>query len=150
MPLGRDESWCYEVLRSLRWPDGLECPYCRRRRVTSHTKSKATPRRRYLCLHCRGTFTDLTGTPMARTHLPLTAWFRALDLVADACSTATLARSLDVKWDTAAHVRRRIGHALQPPGFMYQLRQAILGTGPEASRRLVPARERDAASGESR
>ena len=148
--MGRHESWCYDLLRSLRWPDGLQCPFCRRHWVTSHTKSPATPRRRYLCFHCRRTFTDLTGTPLARTHLSLATWFRALDLIAEGCSTAELARSLDIKWDTAAHLKRRIERGLRPPGFMHQLQQAILLAGHDAPSRSFRDTNRDAAPDESK
>jgi len=144
-----DEAWCYEVLRRVRWPDGLRCPYCKRRWVTSHTKSAKTPRRRYLCFHCRRTFTDLTGTPLARTHLSLTTWFHAMSLLADGSNTAELARALDIKWDTASHLRRRIEGGQQPSGFIHQLSRAIVLAGYGASSRSRHAPDGDKAPGAS-
>src|SRR6266511_46674 len=85
------EEWCYAVLRKARWLDGIVCPRCGKRRVTTHSRSSGTPWRRYLCLGCRRTFTDLTGTPLARTNLPLTTWFQCLCLMGEGRSTSVLA-----------------------------------------------------------
>lgn len=128
------EAWCYEVLRRLRWPKGIACPFCGRGRVTTHSKSARTPRRRYLCLGCRRTFSDLTGTPLSGTNLPLGTWFHCLRLMEEGHRTSELARGLGVKWDTAAHLVRRLAMALARPGFVRQLGEA-LGAGPAPMRR---------------
>ncbi|HSB68484.1 MAG TPA: transposase [Candidatus Methylomirabilis sp.] len=121
-----DEASCYVLFREVRWPNGIRCPYCERSRVTTHSKSTRTPRLRYLCLGCRRTFTDLTGTPIARTNLPLVTWFRCLRLLGRGRGTSELAKTLDVKWDTAAHMERQLALALRRPGLVQQLRE-ILG-----------------------
>ena len=118
------EATSYELLRRVRWPSGISCPRCGQTRVTTHSKSASTPRRRYLCLGCRRTFTDLTGTPLARTNLPLGTWFRCLRLLGEGRSTSELARALGVKWDTTAHLQRRLGADLARPGLARQLREA--------------------------
>lgn len=120
-----NEAWCYEALRRVRWPDGITCPFCGRGRVTTHSKSARTPRRRYLCLGCRRTFTDLTGTPLARTNLRLGTWFRCLRLLRHGRTTTDLARALEVKWDTAVQLQRRLGVALTRPGVIRQLRELM-------------------------
>jgi transposase-like protein len=119
------EAWCYEMLRRVRWPDGITCPFCRRGRVTTHSKPTKTPRRRYLCLACRRTFTDLTGTPMARTNLPLRKWLLCIRLLQHGRTTTDLARALEVKWDTAVQLQRRLGVALARPGLIRQLRETV-------------------------
>ena len=118
------EAWCYEMLRRARWPNGITCPYCGRR-ATTHSKSNTTPRRRYLCLACRRTFTDLTGTPLARTNLPLATWIACLQRLGDRDTTAELAKALGVKWETSARMQRRLAVALGCPGPIPQLKQAI-------------------------
>jgi len=125
MALRLDETWCYDVLRRVRWPEGIRCPFCGRGWVTSHSKSRTTPRRRYLCFHCRKTFTDLTGTPFSRTHLKMTTWFRGMRLTAEGCSTAELARALDVKWDTASHLKRRLAPGFRSSGFVHRLHKEM-------------------------
>lgn len=119
------ETWCYEQLRRVRWSRGITCPFCGGIRVTTHSKRAGTPRRRYLCLGCRRTFTDLTGTPLARTNLPLAKWFLCLRLLRHGTTTTDLARALGVKWDTAVQLQRRLGVALARPGLVRQLREAM-------------------------
>ena len=119
------EDRCYEILRQMRWPKGIICPLCEGKRVTTHSKFASTSRRRYLCVGCRRTFTDLTGTPLARTNLPLGTWFLCLDLIARGQKTSKLAKELGVKWDTAAYMLRRLDRALIRQGFVWRLRDAV-------------------------
>jgi len=119
------EGQCYEILRRLRWPSGIVCPGCGSQRVTTHSKFAATPRRRYLCLGCRRTFTDLTGTPFWRTNLPLRSWVFYLRLRTTGQSTAALAKALGVKWDTVAYMHRRLGLPRGWPVLATQLRQTL-------------------------
>jgi len=122
---GIDEELCYSKLREVRWPSGITCPLCQLGRVTTHTKFDTSPRRRYLCLHCGRTFTDLTGTPFARTNLSLATWASALSMVGAGRSTSALAKDLGVAWDTAAYLERRLGAALLEPGFATRFRDAL-------------------------
>lgn len=120
-----EDAWCYETLRRCRWPEGVTCPRCGLKRVTAHTRLPGTPRIRYLCLHCRRTFTDLTGTPLARTNLPLGTWFLCLRLLGRGRSTSRLAKDLKVKWDTAVYMQRRLARGLGRPGLIRQLRKLM-------------------------
>ncbi|MGE5303555.1 MAG: transposase [Alphaproteobacteria bacterium] len=115
------ENWCYDALRQIRWPNGITCPHCRRRRITIHSKFVTTSRRRYLCLGCRRTFTDLTGTPFARTNLPLRKWFYCLDLIERGIAITALSKKLRVKWDTTAYMLRRLAN--MHPGIIQKLRE---------------------------
>ena len=123
------ETWCYEVLRRVRWPEGIACPLCLQRRVTVHSKSLRTPRRKYLCLACHRTFTDLSGTVFARSNLPLGKWFLGLSLLPQGLPTVELARVLGVKWDTARKVSRRLLVAASRPGLIKDLRAVLAGEG---------------------
>lgn len=122
-------EWCYETLRRVRWPRGIVCPLCGRGHVTTHSKSVRTPWRRYLCLSCRRTFTDLTGTPFAGTNVPVTTWFLCLRLLHRRQTTAELARRLGVKWETAADLQRRLVIALARPGLLVELYDAVVTDG---------------------
>ncbi|MBI2529107.1 MAG: transposase [Candidatus Rokubacteria bacterium] len=122
----RSEARCYDMLRQARWPNGMTCPGCGGRRITTHSRSPRTPRRRYLCLSCRRTFSDLTATPLAQTNLPLAKWFECLRLLPGRHTTAGLAKALDVKWDTAVRLQRQLATSPGRPGLVQRLRQ-ILG-----------------------
>jgi len=127
-----NEAWCHEVLRQLRWPEKITCPHCEQTRVTTHAKSNHSRyTNRYFCFSCRRTFTDLTGTPFARSHLPLGLWFLSLDLISEGTSTAELARRLGVKWDTTLYIQRRIYAYLQQGSLLQRLRRAMVKTNGE-------------------
>jgi len=112
------------MLRQTRWPGGIVCPHCRRARTSPHSKPSNTPRRRYLCLACRRTFTDTTGTLLARSNLPLAVWFACLRRSRSRQTPGELARAVGVKWDTAAQLQRRVALALARPGLFRRLREA--------------------------
>ena len=56
-----DEAKCYEVIRQLRWPDGVVCLHCRDRGVVRNGHDdRERNRQRYLCKTCKYRFDDLT------------------------------------------------------------------------------------------
>jgi transposase-like protein len=70
-----DEAKCYEVVRQLRWPDGVACPKCRSRGVVRNGHDdRDQSRQRYLCQTCRYRFDDLTGTVLSGHHQPVSTW----------------------------------------------------------------------------
>lgn len=101
-----------ERLRALRWKEGLRCPRCSRARCTIHAHGK-DGRRKLRCADCGRTFNDLTGTPLAHSHLPLTLWAAAARLMAAGRPTCSfLSLRLKVKLATAWRVRKILTHAL--------------------------------------
>ncbi|MEQ1918322.1 MAG: transposase, partial [Elusimicrobiota bacterium] len=87
------ESALMARLQTLRWKAGLRCPRCGHRNCSLHARGK-DGRRKLRCSGCGRTFNDLTGTPLARTHLPLTLWAKAARLMASGHQTCS---SLSVK-----------------------------------------------------
>src|SRR4051812_1726581 len=70
-----DEAKCYEVIRQLRWPDGVICLHCRDRGVVRNGHDdRERHRQRYLCKACKYRFDDLTGTVLAGHHQPVSTW----------------------------------------------------------------------------
>jgi transposase-like protein len=70
-----DEAKCYEVIRQLRWPDGVICLHCRNRGVVRNGHDdRERHRQRYLCKTCKYRFDDLTGTALAGHHQPVSTW----------------------------------------------------------------------------
>lgn len=105
-----------ESIRRARWANGLRCPRCASPRCGLFMRRDASGRRKLRCLSCRRAFNDLTGTPLARTHLPLAAWHRAARLMLEGePSCADLSSRLGVKIATAWRVRRALRQALADP-----------------------------------
>ncbi|MEK7389419.1 MAG: transposase [Elusimicrobiota bacterium] len=100
-------------LQSLRWKAGLRCPRCGHRDCAIHAKGR-DGRRKLRCSGCGRTFNDLTGTPLARSHLPLTLWAKAARLMACGPQTcSSLSVKLHVKLATAWRVRKIIMDVLK-------------------------------------
>src|SRR4051794_29857554 len=70
-----DEAKCYEVIRQLRWPDGVVCLHCSSTGVVRNGHDdRERHRQRYLCKTCKYRFDDLTGTVLAGHHQPVSTW----------------------------------------------------------------------------
>lgn len=92
-----DDHRCYEVVRQLRWPDGVCCPHCQSVQVSKrgfHTQQKA--RQRYLCQGCGHEFDDLTDTIFEGHHQPLKVWVVCLYLMGLNLSNEQIAAELDL------------------------------------------------------
>jgi ribosomal protein L37AE/L43A len=66
------EEACRRYLCELRWPEGFVCPGC------GGGDAWQMSRGLWLCAKCRRQVSVTAGTILERTHLPLTAWFRAM------------------------------------------------------------------------
>jgi transposase-like protein len=116
-----EEEACLEYLEKLRWPDGLECVKCGAKkisRISSHGKT-GKPRHLYQCLICRSQFTVRTRTIFQDSHLPLTAWFKAIALICGSkrkMNPTRLMRELNVQYRTASSLLLRIQKALESGG----------------------------------
>ena len=63
-----DDAKCYEVVREIRWPDGVKCPHCGSVDINKRGFRERHPhRQRYLCKSCYYPFDDLSGTILLKT-----------------------------------------------------------------------------------
>ena len=70
-----DDAKCFEMVREMRWSDGVCCPHCEGRQVVKNGHDTTEPcRQRYRCGNCERCFDDLTGTVFAGHHQPLRIW----------------------------------------------------------------------------
>ena len=105
-------------LEEIRFPDGVYCIRCRRARIRKITSKDKTgfQRRLYWCADCQYNFSVTVGTVFHNSHIPLSKWFRALQLM---CSqeggvpALRLARELEITYETAWSLARRIRAALE-------------------------------------
>jgi len=107
-----DDQKCRNYLEHLRWKDGVTCPKCQGKRISSILK-----RDQYNCDNesCRYQFSVTAGTIFHDTHLPLTKWFLATFLICQSrkgMSANQLKRMLRINYRTAWYLCHRIRHAM--------------------------------------
>jgi transposase-like protein len=130
-----DEQDCHSYLEAARWPRGVRCVKCNGDRISKIITNETTreklnkktgeiievrvpSRRLYQCntAGCRHQFTTTAGTIFSDTHLPLSTWFKAIALLANAkkgVSAKQMERDLGVHYRTAWHLNHRIREAMQ-------------------------------------
>ncbi len=102
---------CRDRLVELRWPEGVSCPRCQSKSVSS-----ITDRERYDCNACRYQFSATSGTIFHDTHLPLSKWFIAIYLMTESkkgISALQMKRTLGVAYQTAWYLCHRIRAAMR-------------------------------------
>src|SRR3954464_12297862 len=92
-----DEAKCYEVIRQLRWPDGVVCHHCSSTGVVRNGHDdRERHRQRYLCKTCKYRFDDLTGTVLAGHHQPVSTWILGSYFMGVNLSNRQIAQELGV------------------------------------------------------
>lgn len=95
-----DDAKCYQSVRELRWPDGVQCPHCSHKNVIKKGFDETEPhRRKYLCKHCERRFDDLTDTVFSGHHKPLKVWMVCLYLMGLNVSNHQIAQELSLNKD---------------------------------------------------
>jgi transposase-like protein len=92
-----DDAKCYQVVREVRWPQGVHCPACGSAQVIKRGFHDRQPeRQRYECQACQRQFDDLTDTIFEGHHQPLKVWGLCLYLMGLNLSNAQIAAELDL------------------------------------------------------
>lgn len=116
-----DDSKCYETVRELRWPGGVECPHCHSNAITKQGFDQTQPaRQKYRCSSCHRYFDDLTATVLAGHHQPLRVWILCLYLMSLNLSNQQIAQELGLNKDDVQKMTE-------------QLRAGIVAAEPELS-----------------
>lgn len=104
-----DQARCIALLEQLRWNGEPVCPYC-----SSVSSTKFKRELRYHCNDCFTSYSVTVGTLFHRTHIELSKWFIAIELVMHTSpdiSIRQLASSIGVNKNTAAYMLTRIRKA---------------------------------------
>lgn len=97
-----DDAKCYEEVRKLRWPDGVQCPHCYHTNVSKRGFDETEPyRQKYLCNQCKRRFDDLTHTVFSGHHQPLKVWILCLYFMGLNLSNQQIAQELSLNKDDA-------------------------------------------------
>jgi transposase-like protein len=106
-----NEDNALQYLVSLRWPNGVVCPYCEHK-----TPSFLQKRRIWKCGSCRKQFSVKVGTVFEDSPLPLAKWLTTAWLVSNCkngVSSYEIARDLRVTQKSAWFMLHRIREAMQ-------------------------------------
>ena len=96
-----DDQKCFEMVRQLRWPDGVTCPHCDSAQVTRRGLNETRHcRQRDHCGGCGRDFDDLTHTLFAGHHQPLRVWLLCLYFLGLNLSNRQIARELNLDEDS--------------------------------------------------
>jgi transposase-like protein len=114
-PIFHDDAAAREHLERLLWPQGPTCPRCG---VTddriAKLQGKSTRPGVYKCKDCRKPFSVTVGTVMERSHIPLSKWVLAAQLMASSkkgFSALQLQRMLGTNYETAWFLFHRLREA---------------------------------------
>jgi len=114
-PIFHDDDRAREHLESLLWPQGPVCPRCgvMGNRITKLQGTSTRPGV-YKCKDCRKPFSVTVGTVMERSHIPLSKWVLAAQLMASSkkgMSALQLQRMLGTNYETAWFLFHRLREA---------------------------------------
>jgi len=115
----KDESSARAYFERLRWPDGPICPHCSATKIY-RLKVKGTKREVLKCAKCRKQFSVTVGTIFEDSHIPLTTWLQAMQLMCSSkkgISAHQLHRMLGLTYKSAWFMAHRIRHAMAQPIF---------------------------------
>jgi len=116
-----DDTKCYEIVRDLRWPEGVACPRCHSKAISKQGFDQTQPaRQKYYCSGCQRHFDDLTETVLAGRHQPLQVWILCLYLMGLNLSNQQIAQELGLNKDDVQKMTE-------------QLRAGIVAAEPELS-----------------
>jgi transposase-like protein len=92
-----DDAKCYEVVRELRWPEGVQCPEGGSTEIIKRgLHDHQAYRQRYSCQACQRQFDDLSETIFEGHHQPLRRWILCLYLMGLNLSNQQIAAELDL------------------------------------------------------
>ncbi len=125
-----DEGAAWELVESMRWPNGPVCPHCGdvgrayflkpRNGARTTSTGKVTYRRLWKCKACRKPFSVLVGTIFERSQVPLSKWLLALYLMSaskNGVAANELRRTLGVTQPTAWFMLHRLREAMRVASF---------------------------------
>ena len=112
-----DNETCLEWLKDYRWPNGIECPICKK--VTKHHKMPNRPC--YKCDYCGHDVYPMANTIFHKSETPLRTWFQAMQWMAttrSGHSAKELQRRTGVTYKTAWRMFKQIRTLLdENPGM---------------------------------
>ena len=119
----KNEDAARAFIERLRWPSGPVCPHCGATKI--YRLAVASTQRKVLkCAKCRRQFSVTVGTIFEDSHIPLTSWLGAMQLMCSSkkgMSAHQLHRMLAITYKSAWFMAHRIRHAMSEGIFTDKL-----------------------------
>lgn len=112
-----DLDRCRDVMRKIKWPDGVTCPHCG---ASGDRIGEVKTRNMVRCRDCRKQISMTVRTIFESSHVSLDKWFVALWATVNAkngISSHELGRAICVPQKTAWFLVQRIRAALEEGGW---------------------------------
>jgi transposase-like protein len=112
-----DENAARRHLERLQWPDGPVCPHCGSVDEATALAGESTRPGVWKCRPCQKPFSVTVGTVFERSHIPLTKWLLATELLTSSkkgISAHQLHRMLGITYKSAWFMAHRIREAMTP------------------------------------
>jgi len=109
------EDEAREILKSIRWSDGIVCPKCGSDKGAYALQGKAHRKGVYKCKACRKQFTVTVNTIFEGSHIKISDWLMAIYLMASSkkgISAHQIHRTLGITYKTAWFMCHRIRYAM--------------------------------------
>lgn len=103
----KDDDICLEEIKNLRFPEGINCSFCKK--ITNHYRIKS--KKVYSCEFCGTQVSPLAGTIFHKSSTSLQDWFMAIYLMTQTrsgTSAKQLQRMLGVTYKTAWRMYKQI------------------------------------------
>ncbi len=109
-----DEGKCFDLVRQMRWPQGVRCP----KRGGGHVlrnghDDKQQLRQRYVCRDCGARCDDLSHTVLAGHHQPLKVWISCLYLMGLNLLNQQIARELSLNASDVQYMTTQLRQGLE-------------------------------------
>jgi transposase-like protein len=115
-------SLCWDILRQLRWSEGVICPSCGSKSVVKNGKDTVhKDKQHYHCKDCKKYFDDLTDTLFSDSQQPLHHWITVLYLMNLNVSNRQIASELDISEHTAQTMCSDIREGVVKKNLLYNL-----------------------------
>ena len=121
-----NEQQCERALVAARWPQGWRCAHCGCKRYF-HTRN-GSGRQLWECFVCGYQSSNIVGTVMEHTKLPLRLWFLAMYLLTqhkNAISALALKRQLGVCYRTAWLLKHKLMQTMAQRDARYPLQGRV-------------------------
>ena len=124
-----DEAKCYELLRSIRWSEGVCCVSCSSKSVikNGHDENHLN-KQRYQCKDCQKNFDDLTNTIFSNSHLTLKVWILVLYLMGLNLSNRQISKELEISEPTAQRMTTILREGIVKKSLIYNLNKKLRQT----------------------